>query len=28
VKALIDQKIITKQPEGAYTAEVTDAALK
>jgi NitT/TauT family transport system substrate-binding protein len=25
-KALLDQKIITKQPEGAYTAEITDAA--
>ena len=27
-KALLDQKIITKEPEGAYTAEVTDAAMK
>ena len=25
-KALLDQKIITKEPEGAYTAEITDAA--
>ncbi|PXA83029.1 nitrate ABC transporter substrate-binding protein [Caulobacter sp. D4A] len=28
VKALLDQKIITKKPEGAYTTEITDAALK
>jgi len=28
VKALLDQKIITKKPEGAYTADVTEAALK
>jgi NitT/TauT family transport system substrate-binding protein len=28
VKALLDQKIITKKPEGAYTSEVTDAAVK
>ncbi|EUB96722.1 hypothetical protein PMI07_001056 [Rhizobium sp. CF080] len=28
VKALLDQKIITKKPEGAYTSEITDAALK
>lgn len=27
-KALLDQKIITKEPEGAYTAEITDAAAK
>ena len=25
-KALLDQKIINKEPEGAYTAEITDAA--
>jgi len=25
-KALLDQKIISKEPEGAYTAEITDAA--
>ena len=28
VKALLDQKIITKKPERAYTGDVTDAALK
>jgi NitT/TauT family transport system substrate-binding protein len=28
VKALTDQKIISKAPEGAYTADVTEAALK
>ncbi|MEN3148086.1 ABC transporter substrate-binding protein [Neorhizobium sp. IRAMC:178] len=28
VKALLDQKIITKKPEGAYTTEITDAAVK
>ena len=28
VKALTDQKIISKPPEGAYTADVTNAALK
>lgn len=28
VKALTDQKIITKKPEGAYTTEITDAAVK
>ncbi len=28
VKALLDQKIIAKKPEGAYTTEITDAALK
>ncbi|MDE1157929.1 MAG: ABC transporter substrate-binding protein [Neorhizobium sp.] len=28
VKALTDQKIITKKPEGAYTSEITDAAVK
>jgi len=27
-KALLDQKIITKAPEGAYTTEITDKALK
>ncbi len=27
-KALLDQKIITKQPEGAWTHEITDAAMK
>jgi len=27
VKALIDQKIISKEPEGAYTTEITDKAL-
>lgn len=27
-KALLDQKIITKEPEGAYTAEITDAAVQ
>ncbi|MDO1582179.1 ABC transporter substrate-binding protein [Rhizobium oryzicola] len=27
-KALLDQKIISKKPEGAYTTEITDAALK
>jgi len=26
-KALLDQKIITKEPEGAYTTEITDAAI-
>ncbi len=25
-KALLDQKIITKEPEGAWTHEITDAA--
>ena len=24
-KALLDQKIITKEPEGAWTSEITDA---
>jgi NitT/TauT family transport system substrate-binding protein len=28
VKALTDQKIISKQPEGAYTADITSAALQ
>ncbi|RWX78872.1 ABC transporter substrate-binding protein [Neorhizobium lilium] len=28
VKALLDQKIISKKPEGAYTTQITDAALK
>jgi NitT/TauT family transport system substrate-binding protein len=28
VKALLDQKIITKKPEGAYTSDITDAAVK
>ena len=29
VQALLDQKILTKQPDaGAYTTEITDAALK
>ena len=28
VKALLDQKIITKQPDGGYTTDVTTAALK
>ncbi|MCK8782180.1 ABC transporter substrate-binding protein [Rhizobium sp. NTR19] len=28
VKALMDQKIISKMPENAYTTEITDAALK
>ena len=28
VEALLDQKIINKKPEGAYTHAVTDAALK
>jgi len=28
VKALTDQKIISKAPEGAYTADITSAALK
>ncbi|TDK39176.1 ABC transporter substrate-binding protein [Rhizobium deserti] len=28
VKALLDQKIISKKPEGAYTADITSAALK
>ena len=28
VKALLDQKIITKKPERAYTGDVTEAALK
>jgi NitT/TauT family transport system substrate-binding protein len=27
-KALLDQKIIAKKPEGAYTTEITDAASK
>ncbi|MCB5205201.1 ABC transporter substrate-binding protein [Neorhizobium sp. T786] len=27
-KALLDQKIITKEPQGAYTADITDAAAK
>ena len=27
-KALLDQKIIAKAPEGAYTTEITDKALK
>jgi NitT/TauT family transport system substrate-binding protein len=27
-KALLDQKIITKKPEGAFTNEITDAAAK
>ena len=27
-KALLDQKIITKAPEGAYTTEITDKALQ
>jgi NitT/TauT family transport system substrate-binding protein len=27
VKALLDQKIITKEPDGAYTTEITDKAL-
>ncbi len=27
-KALLDQKIISKKPEGAYTTEITDAASK
>lgn len=27
-KALLDQKIITKEPEGAYTTAITDKALK
>ena len=27
-KALLDQKIITKEPEGAYTADNTDAAMQ
>jgi NitT/TauT family transport system substrate-binding protein len=27
-KALLDQKIITKEPEGAFTTEITDAAVK
>ena len=27
-KAVLDQKIITKKPEGAWTHEITDAALK
>jgi len=26
-KALLDQKIITKEPEGAYTTAITDKAL-
>ncbi|WP_019171457.1 ABC transporter substrate-binding protein [Pseudaminobacter salicylatoxidans] len=26
-KALLDQKIITKEPEGAYTTEITDVAI-
>jgi NitT/TauT family transport system substrate-binding protein len=28
VKALLDQKIISKKPEGAFTADITAAALK
>jgi len=28
VKALLDQKIISKKPDGAYTADITNAALK
>jgi NitT/TauT family transport system substrate-binding protein len=28
VKALLDQKIITKKPDGAYTTDITDAAMK
>jgi NitT/TauT family transport system substrate-binding protein len=28
VEALLDQKIITKKPAGAYTHDITDAALK
>ena len=28
VKALLDQKIIQKKPEGAYTTEITDEAAK
>ena len=28
VEALLDQKIINKKPSGAYTHEITDAALK
>ncbi|CAD7050631.1 ABC transporter substrate-binding protein [Pseudorhizobium endolithicum] len=27
-KALLDQKIITKEPEGAFTTEITDAAMQ
>jgi NitT/TauT family transport system substrate-binding protein len=27
-QALLDQKIIAKKPEGAYTTEITDAAMK
>jgi NitT/TauT family transport system substrate-binding protein len=27
-KALLDQKIITKEPQGAYTTEITDKAIK
>ncbi len=27
-KALLDQKIITKEPKGAWTHEITDKALK
>ncbi|MCF6367625.1 ABC transporter substrate-binding protein [Rhizobium halophilum] len=27
-KALLDQNIITKEPEGAYTTEITDAAMQ
>jgi len=27
-KALLDQKIISKAPEGAYTTEITDKAIK
>jgi NitT/TauT family transport system substrate-binding protein len=27
-KALLDQKIITKEPSGAWTAEITDKAIK
>ncbi len=28
VKALLDQKIIAKKPDGAYTTDITDAAMK
>ena len=27
-KALLDQKIITKEPEGAWTTTITDKAIK
>ena len=27
-QALLDQKIITKEPKGAWTHEITDKALK